>query len=135
MNRLYDTSSLIELIFSDGAAGLEDVFDEAILDLTIYEVGNVLWKANALQGRITDEQRDTFLTLLEESEPDIERLSIGSVGLETVMEIGIAEELTFYDTAYVAVARELDLTLVTEDAKLQNKASSYVTIETIGRIS
>ena len=135
MNRLYDTSSLIELIFSDGAAGLEDVFDEAILDLTIYEAGNVLWKANALQGRITDEQRDTFLTLLEESEPDIERLSIGSVGLETVMEIGIAEELTFYDTAYVAVARELDLTLVTEDAKLQNKASSYVTIETIGRIS
>lgn len=45
---------------------------------------------------------------------------------EEVFKIASKERLTIYDASYVAIAKENNLILITDDWNLRNKASNYV---------
>lgn len=126
MTLLFDTSSLVTVILDQGGRGVDQLFDEYVLDLTFYETGNVIWKAHALQDRLDADDLERLLSFLERLESQVTVLSVDSLEFERTMEVAVDEELTFYDAAYVACAERDDHRLVTEDRELRSCARSYV---------
>jgi len=86
----------------------------AVLDLTIYEVGNAIWKGYR-RGKILNVL--PVAKLFEEVLKDLEKLSIGSV-LHEVLDVAAKSNITVYDASYIHVARKHRLKLVTEDEDL-----------------
>lgn len=113
---LVDASALYPLILEMRERILLRVGELSILDLTVYEVGNVLWKEYRA-GRIKnlDAASQLFQKVLE----NLHKFSVNS--LEEVLEIAVKERLTFYDAAYLWVSEKNGLTLITEDEELLSK--------------
>uniref|UniRef100_A0A7C4BCN1 PIN domain-containing protein n=1 Tax=Ignisphaera aggregans TaxID=334771 RepID=A0A7C4BCN1_9CREN len=111
---LLDASAIYSLLTGLGHRVLDFVDMFSVLDLTVYEVGNAIWK-NYMRGRIANigvvvEFFEEFLSMLK-------RFSIGNE-IEEVLRIAIENNLTFYDSAYLYTARKNQLKLVTEDQEL-----------------
>lgn len=131
MTAVFDTSSLVTLVLDRGGEGVDELFDNHVLDLTFYEAGNVFWKAHALQGRIDAEHLDRLLELLDRLESQLEVCAVSELDLERTMEIAVEADLTFYDAAYVACAEQEGLRLVTEDRELREGANGYLEAEVV----
>ena len=86
-----------------------------ILDLTIYEIGNAIWK-DYRRGRISNPSivARLFIEVLKE----LKRLSIGSNEITDVLQIAIENNLTFYDASYLYVVKRYGLKIVTQDQDL-----------------
>jgi predicted nucleic acid-binding protein len=56
-------------------------------------------------------------------------LSVSEVTLNEVMEVATKNLITFYDAAYVVVAKSKGLTLVTDDVELGKAALKYVPVK------
>ncbi|NHI04047.1 hypothetical protein DYY67_1422 [Candidatus Nitrosotalea sp. TS] len=87
-----------------------------VLDLTVYEVLNAIWKLSYREKKITQEQSsallDSILLLMQRMN------TVGINGLEKRMhELATKEGLTAYDSSYLTVAEKLDLVLVTDDRR------------------
>ncbi len=130
MKFLLDASVLVPLLLDYGEK-LLDVSAKVSLytmDLTVYEVGNSLWRlANLLKAIdledaveimevLTELTRKSFLGIIRFSELDISR----------ILKLATTEELTFYDSSYIVAAEKLNVTLATEDEELGVKARKYV---------
>jgi predicted nucleic acid-binding protein len=111
---LLDAPALYPLVLKLGERILSYSNLFAILDLTVYEVGNAIWKEYR-KGRIKDPV--LISRMFEEVIGDMKRLSM-DVDVSGVQEVAVKESLTFYDAAYVYVARKHGLKLVTEDKML-----------------
>jgi len=106
------------------------------LDLTGYELGNVIWKECALKGVINQEEA-------AEKARGMARI-IGSMVREEIrsgedfggtMRLATSLGLTFYDASYLHVARSRGLTLVTEDGELRERAKQAgVKVITVGEL-
>jgi predicted nucleic acid-binding protein len=83
-----------------------------ILDLAFYEVGNVLARALRWQPRDVADQLDDLLTLMGTP------LASAPEWLRRAAELSSLHGLTFYDAAWAAAARGLDITLVSADRQL-----------------
>ncbi|HTB71541.1 MAG TPA: type II toxin-antitoxin system VapC family toxin [Solirubrobacteraceae bacterium] len=83
----------------------------AALDLTLYEVANVV---GVVKGRPEVAARISQ-TLLKRSEGALAR--VNQILAEDAIAIAIRHNLTAYDAAYVATAREHDWMLVSADLK------------------
>lgn len=81
----------------------------AALDLTIYEVANVM----GARRNQPEEARYLLQTLATRCGEGI--VAIGSELIEAALEIAVEYKLTAYDAAYVAVARRHGWTLVSTD--------------------
>lgn len=81
----------------------------AVLDLTLYEVANVMGpkKGQLREGR--------FLSRLIEKRCGENLIAVDSELIESAMEIAVEHKLTAYDAAYVAAARRYGWTLVSTD--------------------
>ena len=104
---LLDASALYPLILKlkEGLLLYRDRF--AILDLTIYEVGNAVWRAYR-RGAI--KQPVLVARIFEEVLKGLKKLSVGPVLLE-VLDIAAKSSVTFYDTSYVYVGFPAAITL------------------------
>ena len=125
---LLDASALYPLILRlrEGLLSHKDRF--AVLDLTVYEVGNALWKASR-RGAV--KRLAPVAEMFEEVLKGLERLSIGSRIYE-VLDVAAKNGMTFYDASYVYVARREGLRLVTEDPELL-RSPEAITLEAMLR--
>jgi len=117
--RLFDASAIMLLIKRHHDEASVELDGERILDLTIYEVGNAFWKISKLLDKTGEskalqaiEEAYSILSLM-----DVQRLE-GAEDLAQTMIIAHEKNLSFYDAAYIQVARRMGLTLVTEDMRL-----------------
>lgn len=83
-----------------------------ILDLTYYELGNVLARPGRLQASEIAEQLDELGIVCGEGLPLTRTLRAATA------EIAVRDGLTFYDAAYVAVALAQGMDLVTADTQI-----------------
>ena len=123
MRYLLDASALLNIVRRLGEKSLKILKENYILTLTIYEVGNALWRETKLLKKLTTDEAEEimkavialtkFMQIVEPEDP-IEILRISN-----------RIEATFYDTAYVVVALRRNLTLVTDDKKLAAKIEKY----------
>ncbi len=123
MRKLYDTSALLNLMLNKGSRSLSILSEQAVLDLTMYELGNSVWKLSYLQKKIT---KNEACTLLHASLKTISNMTILNIkDLEDdVKELAIKVGQSFYDSSYLTLAKKYNLELVTDDKKLQKKALS-----------
>ncbi len=82
-----------------------------ILDLTYYELANVLLRALGWPSEDTADQLDDLRAICESLTPS-------PVDLRLAAELARKHELTFYDAAYAAVARSRRAPLATADQAL-----------------
>ncbi|RLE65257.1 MAG: PIN domain nuclease [Thermoprotei archaeon] len=121
---LVDTSALYPLILRLRERILSYADKLAVLDLTVYEVGNVLWKEYK-RGRIRD--LGNSAALFREALAPLDRLAVDD--LEEVLKTAVERDLTFYDASYVYVAEKSGLKLVTEDEEVLEKCSNAVSLD------
>ena len=116
--RLFDASAIIMLAKRNPDKASAALEGECLLDLTLYEVGNALWKINKLIGK---SDKSTALDAINEAShlmAQMEAIRVKEGDLKDVMEIAFDTNLSFYDSAYLHVARRRSLVLVTEDEGL-----------------
>jgi len=111
---LIDASALYPLIhrLKENVLLHSDKF--TILDLTIYEIGNIIWKEYT-RGKIKDPV--IVMKMFEEIMRNMKKLSSNHEMLE-IFDIAVKSNVIFYDASYIYVARKHELELVTEDADL-----------------
>ena len=138
MKFLLDASVLVPLLLDYGEKLLDVSVKVSLytMDLTVYEVGNSLWRlANLLKAIdledaveimevLTELTRKSFLGIIRFSELDISR----------ILKLTVIEGLTFYDSSYIVAAEKLNVTLATEDEELGVKARKYVKTITYRRL-
>ncbi|HEX7739349.1 MAG TPA: type II toxin-antitoxin system VapC family toxin [Marmoricola sp.] len=120
---LVDTSVLIKWFHSERerevtqARAIRDAHvrgdvDAHVLDLAVYEMGNVL--SRALQWSASDvaEQLDDLLLIVGPP------LAMAQPWLRTAADLAAAHGLTFYDASWAAAASELGVPLVSADRQL-----------------
>lgn len=113
---MVDASALYPLILNFR----EKVFTASkklkILDLTFYEVGNVLWK-HYRRGKIEnlDVAAETFKEVLN----SLEKLK--AEDFTEILKMATRENLTFYDAAYINVAKKHKLILISADKEILRK--------------
>jgi len=83
-----------------------------VLDLTVYELGNVAARPLGLPGERVAQILDRLELICDAG------LHLSPAARRDAAELSVAHRLTFYDAAYWAVARERDITLVTADVEL-----------------
>jgi len=96
----------------------------AILHLTVYEVGNALWK-EARAGRLPWRETAGALSRVLSSLKVLD-----DPPLEKVLEVAVERDLTFYDASYAYVAETLGLSLVTQDRELLRKSPASIDVDT-----
>ena len=123
----FDASALINIMISEGSKALKLLDGQSILDLTIYEVGNSIWRLAHLERKISNDQAcsllNSFLLLIQH----MEVLTIE--GMEkSVKEFSIEKSLTFYDASYLVAAETRGLVLVTDDEQLAKVTAKHVKV-------
>ena len=96
----------------------------AILHLTVYEVGNALWKETRA-GRLPWREAAGALSRVLSSLKVLD-----DPPLEKVLEVAVERDLTFYDASYAYVAETLGLSLVTQDRELLKKSPAAIDVDT-----
>ena len=118
---LFDASSIqavLRKLRGDAASILEG---QTVLDLTLYELSNVVWKENRASGGDPEEavERVKAITKLL-SIMKIRRIDPGEMA--AIAENASRLSLTFYDSAYLTAALTANTTLVTEDTDILRAA-------------
>jgi predicted nucleic acid-binding protein len=109
------------MLLKHGPKSISLLSAQAILDLTTYELGNGIWRLSNLQKTITKTEACSLLDACLKIVAEMNILDITNV--ETVVkELSSSTRQSFYDSAYIAVAKKHNLELVTDDKKLLNNA-------------
>lgn len=120
---LVDTSVLVKWFHSEGESELGEArsirnatqigeIESRVIDLALYEMGNVLlralrWSASDVANQLAD--------LVVICGPP---LALAAEWLSQAAELAERHQLTFYDAAWAAAAKALDVSLVSVDAQL-----------------
>lgn len=132
MSHLLDASSLILLIKkADVQETVRKLQEATILDLTYYEVGNIVWKEGTLTKFLTVKEADRFGRMAQEIITQLNQIDNKETSLMKILEIARNENLSFYDSSYIYSAKERGLTLITEDKRLKEKAKKYVNVRDV----
>jgi predicted nucleic acid-binding protein len=100
-----------------------------ILDLALYEVGNVLMRALRWEPTDVADQLDDLLTIV--GTPIVS----APAWLRRAAELSGVHDLTFYDAAWAAAAQSLDVTLVSADRQLQSAGLAESPASVVRRLS
>jgi len=134
MRLLLDASALIPLLIDHGEK-LLDIATEVslhITDLTIYEVGNSLWKLTALLRTVSIEDAMELMEILTTVIRGklVMIVHFNKLDLSRALRLALTERITFYDASYIVATEEINATLVTEDRKLKEKARKHINVIT-----
>jgi len=129
---LLDASVLVPLLLDCGEKLLDIAGKVSLytMDLTVYEVGNSLWKLVFLLKSISLDDAVEIMEVLMDlvKRGFVKIVRFGELDASRIIRLAVAEELTFYDSAYITAAEKLSVAFVTEDKELGEKARKYVKI-------
>jgi predicted nucleic acid-binding protein len=122
MSYIFDSSTIFKAIKENK---VEVLASNSTLDLTRYELGNILWKEHTLHKRISREELEKLVKLVKNVLNLMETLTINCHEQET---LNIADNLkiTFYDASYIYHAKNKKTPLITEDNELTEKAKPHI---------
>ena len=119
-----DSSSLFTLFFLDSEEKVHRILKESsVLDLTGYEIGSILTKAN--DGHIRGLEREIILDLTKEIEKviaNIRVIRLKTLDIAEIMKLSLSTGLTFYDASYVFYCKFHQMALLTDDKEMYQEA-------------
>ena len=119
MTLLFDASSVYAALVS---RRIEPLFNQSTVALARYEVLNVIWKHSYLRKTIDGRTADVLVNSLVNVLSEMDVHSINQVEAE-VMELAVKTGLSIYDSVYLYTAKFKELTIVTEDKRLEKAAT------------
>lgn len=111
-----------------GSAMVERLSESCVLGLTVYELGNVLWKESTRLGRLSKEETEGIASALHQWLGLVEVVRTEPHDVGRILDVAKREGLTFYDASYLKVAIDRGLALVTDDAGLGRAANGRVAV-------
>jgi len=116
---LIDASSIQTALRTLKAEAAPLLKDQTILDLTIYELGNIIWKETKEKEEANERAKalEKIITIMQ-----IHRIDPNDI--TPITQNATRHRLTFYDSAYLTMAQKTNTTLVTEDQQLLNAAQT-----------
>jgi predicted nucleic acid-binding protein len=120
---LVDTSVLVKWFHTEGEPGLTEArairdatkageLQARVIDLALYEMGNVLLRGLGWNGSDVADQLDDLIVICGPP------LAMAAAWLRQAAVIGEQHQLTFYDAAWAAAAEALGVSLVSADRGL-----------------
>lgn len=120
---LVDTSVIVKWFHSEGEAELAEArsirdatqageVQARVIDLALYEMGNVLLRALGWNGSDVADQLEDLVIICGPP------LAMAAGWLRQAADLGERHRLTFYDAAWAAAAKALGVSLVSSDAHL-----------------
>jgi predicted nucleic acid-binding protein len=120
---LVDTSVLVKWFHSEGETELAEArsirhatqvgeVQARMIDLALYDMGNVLLRALRWSGSDVADQLEDLVIICGPP------LAMAAEWLRRAAELGEQHRLTFYDATWAATAEALDIALVSVDAQL-----------------
>lgn len=94
-----------------------------VLDLTGYEIGDILTKGN--DGHIKGLERNLILDLTKEIEKvvaTIRVIKLQLLDIAEIMKLALSTGLTFYDASYVFYCESHHMALLTDDKEMYREA-------------
>ena len=79
----------------------------------------------------TNQNLDKVLLMIEEVLKEINKVSIQAEDIKNITKIAVKNNITFYDAAYIYIAKKHNYTLVTEDKDLLKTYSKAITTKTL----
>ena len=131
MKYLFDSSAIFKAVKENK---VEVLVGNCTLELARYELGNVLWKSLALEGKASGAEIKSLAKIVKRVLSVMEVLQIGC-SEEEILEVAGKAKITFYDAAYAYHAMEKNLTLITEDSQLLKKITPKVNASTLSDIT
>jgi len=134
---LLDANSLLLLIRSNEEARAVKspiIEDSKILDLTLYELGNGIWKESELIKSLSPDEAEKLANDVSLVLSNLDKLTVTAAEFPAVLSIAKSERKTFYDSSYIYVAKREKMTLVTEDQNLSKIARKHVHTVSISEI-
>jgi predicted nucleic acid-binding protein len=119
MRYVLDSSALLNIVRTLGSRALPRIKGSYTLTLTLYEIGNALWKEATLLKRITFSESTYILNTVTQLLKFLHVVEPRSV--ELTLNIAYKLRITYYDASYIVVAYELNADLVTDDYKLRRR--------------
>jgi len=121
---LLDSSAIAIILKRHRAKAVDTLKGKITLGLAGYELGNIIWKECSLKGTITSKEAETrageIAKILEIM--NIEDIKSNEDFTKT-MQLSTELKTTFYDASYLHTAKKNELTLITEDTELREKAN------------
>ena len=120
---LVDTSVLVKWFHSEGESDLAEAralrqatqvgdVESRVLDLALYEMGNVLLRALGWSASVVADQLEDLVVICGPP------LAMAAAWLRQAAELGQRHRLTYYDASWAAAAEALGISLVSVDAQL-----------------
>ena len=120
---LVDTSVLVKWFHSEGESDLAEAralrqatqvgdVESRVLDLALYEMGNVLLRALGWGASVVADQLEDLVVICGPP------LAMAAAWLRQAAELGQRHRLTYYDASWAAAAEALGISLVSVDAQL-----------------
>jgi len=130
MKYLFDASAIFRVIKENNVEVLTGNFT---LELARYELGNIIWKNFALQGKVSEQESKMMMTAIKQSLAIMDVLGVAGRE-EEILETAIQLKITFYDASYAYFAKEKELRLITEDIRLMKKITPTVNVSNLDSV-
>ncbi len=121
MKRVFDASSIFEIVKQADASPLIDGYT---LYLTVYELGNILWKHTTLTNSLSLDEAEEMRLILNKMLQVMNLQPAGNIDQETIA-IASKHGISYYDASYIQASKSLNAELITEDKRLAKAATSY----------
>jgi predicted nucleic acid-binding protein len=115
---IIDASSIQAALRRHGADAALLLHGQTILDLTLYELGNIIWKEtrDSAEAKTHAQALEKLLSITK-----IHRIT--TQALPDIARNTVKHSLTFYDAAYLTAAQTTADSLITEDNELLEAAT------------
>ena len=121
---LIDASSFFKLLLSPSIDGQNLLEKSSITDLTIFEIGNVLWKRKDSSIKEMPVERVMALSkVIGNITRDVTVFPITAAEIPDILTIAINMKTTFYDASYIYMCHREKISLISEDVDLRKKAA------------
>ena len=104
---------------------LKEGFSLYTVDIALAESLNAVWKHVIIHGNLKMEEAESAIRDLTRIYDAIGVLATRELTREAV-EIALTENITVYDSVYIAAAKKLKATMITADRKLYNASKGLV---------
>lgn len=130
MKYLFDSSAIFRVIKENK---IELLTENCTLELARYELGNIVWKAYILQGKVSEQESKLMTKAIKHTLTLMDVMGIAG-SEEEILETARQLKITFYDASYAYFAKVKELRLVTEDSRLLKKISATINVSTMDDI-
>ena len=122
-----DASAIYKAIKSNC---LDRLVGQSTSAVAVYELGNVVWKNSVLSKTYDQREANALLNICENA---LEEMRVVHSDLNDIYRMAEKYRTSFYDAAYICLATDMNIPLVTLDQKLAQKVSTSVQVISFDR--